>query len=136
MQRIVFVAPIKRVFQQHRSAIRLFSATVGLVLAGEWCLRQALRGMRVPDLAALQTALLLPLGVLGCCLLLAAILLWVVLLARRQLSFFYPLWAISSVLGVFFNTISNLWVLPWRAWLGVVLVLLGAALLIRGGHSL
>ncbi|MBP8252360.1 MAG: hypothetical protein KAX40_08330 [Herpetosiphon sp.] len=136
MQFTGFVAPIKRVFSQHRSEIQLFGATVALLLGGEWCLRQAFQGIRVPDLEALQAAFLLPLGLLGCGLLGAALLLWVVLLARRQLSFFYPLWAISSVLGVFFNTITNLWDLSWRAWLGVVLVVLGAVLLMRGGHSL
>lgn len=136
MQFTGFVAPIKRVVSQHRSEIQLFGATVALLLGGEWCLRQAFQGIRVPDLEALQAAFLLPLGLLGCGLLGAALLLWVVLLARRQLSFFYPLWAISSVLGVFFNTITNLWDLSWRAWLGVVLVVLGAVLLMRGGHSL
>ena len=54
---------------------------------------------------------------------------------RHQLSFFYPLWGLGSVvlLGLYWLRPSG-WIDP-KALFGALLVLIGAGLLMRGGHS-
>lgn len=131
-----YFAPIKRVGQQHRGAIATFGGSLGLLVAGELCLRRVLLSVATPSLAALELALLQPLGVVGMGLVLAAILVWALLVSRYQLSFFYPLWGLATlVLTLVYRIASGELPAP-QTLFGALLVIIGAVLLIRGGHSI
>ena len=132
---IDYFVPLRRASQQHRGAILMFGGTLGLLIAGELCLRQALAGLAVPDPDLLAAALMQPLGLLGMGSILAATLLWALLLMRHQLSFFYPLWGLAALALMLVHWIVNGALLDPRAWFGALLVLVGAGLLLRGGHS-
>jgi hypothetical protein len=130
-----YFAPIRRVGQQHRGVIIMFNSTLALLVTGELCLREVVTPSLAPSFEGVAAALLQPLGVLGLGFLLAGLLLWALLLVRHQLSFFYPLWGLGSValLGLYWVRPSG-WVDP-KALFGALLVLVGAGLLMRGGHS-
>ncbi len=130
-----YIAPIKRVSQQHRGVIIMFNSTLALLVTGEICLRQVAPASSVLSIDGVAAALLQPLGLLGLGFLLAGLLLWAALLVRHQLSFFYPLWGLGSVvlLGLYWLRPSG-WIDP-KALFGALLVLVGAGLLMRGGHS-
>ncbi len=130
-----YFAPIKRVSQQHRGVIIMFNTTLALLVTGELCLREVVPASMVLSVDSVAAVLLQPLGLLGLGFLLAGLLMWSVLLVRHQISFFYPLWGLGSVvlLGLSWLRPSG-WVDP-KALFGVLLVLVGAGLLMRGGHS-
>jgi hypothetical protein len=130
-----YFAPIKRVSQQHRGVIIMFNSTLALLVTGEICLREVVSSSTVFSVDSVAAALLQPLGLLGLGFLLAALLMWSVLLVRHQLSFFYPLWGLGSVvlMGLYWLRPSG-WIDP-KALFGALLVLIGAGLLMRGGHS-
>lgn len=131
-----YFVPIRRMSQHHEQPIRVFGCTLGLLIAGELCLRSVLAATQPRTLLAIQSALLQPLGLLGLALLAAALLFWTLLLTRHQLSFFYPLWGISTLLLalLYWITLGG-WMDP-SAGFGGVLVLVGAAVLVRGGHDI
>ena len=132
---IDYFVPLRRAGQQHRGAILMFGGSLGLQTTGELCLRQALAGIASPQPAILAAALLQPLGLLGMGSILAATLLWAMLLARHQLSFFYPLWGLATVVLMVVHWVATGGLLDPRAMFGALLVLCGAGLLARGGHS-
>ncbi len=127
-----FLAPLLRL-RAHSRPIRLFTSTLGLLVASDSCLRYAVRDTTTlsAGLQQVQT----PLGWLGLALLLAALLVWLRLLQGHQLSFFYPLWGLAP-LGVFLVHIVALdgWT-TLKGLFGATLMLLGAGLIMRGGHS-
>lgn len=132
---IDYFVPLRRASQQHRGAILMFGGTLGLLITGELCLRQALAGLAAPDPDLLAAALMQPLGLLGMGSILAATLLWALLLVRHQLSFFYPLWGLAPLALMLVHWIATGSLLDPRALFGALLVLAGAGLLLRGGHS-
>ena len=132
---IDYFVPLRRASQQHRSAILMFGGTLGLLITGELCLRQVLAGIAVPDPNLLAAALMQPLGLLGMGSILAATLLWALLLVRHQLSFFYPLWGLAALALMLAHWIATGSLHDLRALFGALLVLAGAGLLLRGGHS-
>ncbi|HYF65022.1 MAG TPA: hypothetical protein VD886_19510 [Herpetosiphonaceae bacterium] len=132
---IDYFVPLRRAGQKHRSAILMFGGTLGLLITGELCLRQVLDGRAAPDPALLAAALLQPLGLLGMGCILAATLLWAMLLVRHQLSFFYPLWGLATLALMLAHWIAAGSLDDPRALFGALLVLAGAGLLARGGHS-
>lgn len=121
--------------RQHSQPLTVFGLALALLVAGDWQLRRALAGLRAPAAGEVLATLGQGAGLLGLALIAAALLLWALLLARWQLSFFYPLWGVASVLGALLRW---LWFDGWMAppaLLGIAMVCAGAALLMRGGHS-
>jgi len=132
---IDYFAPIKRVGQQHRGTIILFNSALALLVIGELCLREVLTATAVLSIDTVAMALLQPLGLLGLGFLLTALLLWASLLVRHQLSFFYPLWGLGTVVLVGLYWLRTGGWLDLKALFGALLVMVGVGLLVRGGHS-
>lgn len=140
-----YIAPIKRVGQQHRASILMFSGALLLLLAGDLCLRRILKSQEAAALAgaagkdafwaAIPVVLAQPSGWLGLGLIGAGLCVWLALLLRHQLSFFYPLWGISTLLLLLISWAASGSINP-KALFGGALVVIGAGLLMRGGHSI
>lgn len=125
---------MRRFGRQHSHPITLFASSLLLLVAGDVCLRHALHAA-APTPNALLLALSSIWGLSGLVSIGCALVVWVVVLSRYQLSFFYPLWGIATVLILLVQVVVlDGWFAP-KALLGIALVLIGAAYLIRGGHS-
>ncbi len=136
MQFTVLAASIKRGLGEHGTAMRLFGSAIGLLIAGQLCYRKALLTVTQHNLANLWQASLSFWGILGISLIVLALIPWLALLARRQLSFFYPLWSIATIVLVLINWWWFGGGMSWQTLAGIGLVLVGVSLLFRGGHSI
>ncbi|WP_110519104.1 hypothetical protein [Herpetosiphon llansteffanensis] len=136
MQFTVLAASIKRGIGEHGTAIRLFSSAIGLLIAGQLCYRKALITASQHSLSSLWQVSQSFWGILGIGLILLSLIPWLALLARRQLSFFYPLWSIATIIVVLINWWWFGGGMSWQTLAGIGLVLVGVSLLFRGGHSI
>lgn len=136
MQFTVLAASIKRGLGEHGTAIRLFGSALGLLIAGQLAYRKALLSATQRNLESLWQVSQSFWGMLGIGLILLSLIPWLALLARRQLSFFYPLWSIATIVLVVINWWWFGGGMSWQTLAGIGLVLLGVSLLFRGGHSI
>ena len=124
--------------RQQRTQIhpsKLYMCVVVLLASGTVLLRQVLLRAPARPWPAMKVVLESAMGGVALLLLALAVMLWVRLLQRYQLSFFYPLLGLIPLLvllieAVFFQLNVTLW-----AAVGACLILGGAAVLVRGGHS-
>lgn len=101
---------------------------VCLLVLGQLFFKWGLEAAGGFSLSNLFTAIFNPWIILGLVLYVLATLLWFYVLARVPLSLAYPMQSISYVLGLFVSRFILHETIPWTRWTGVVIILLGVAI--------